>query len=29
MKLIEKPQSGEYAPYAIMYIGVLPWNAPY
>jgi len=24
MKLIEKPQPGEYAPYAIMYIGLLP-----
>lgn len=24
MKLIPKPQSGEYAPYAIMYIGLLP-----
>jgi len=24
MKKIEKPEEGEYAPYAIMYIGLLP-----
>jgi hypothetical protein len=24
MKKIEKPEAGEYAPYSIMYIGLLP-----